>query len=125
MFTYPGPFAGTPNVSQPGKRPRITLSLTLLFHDHQPVMAISVAEATSKIRQPSRSSSTVEYGMIPEEAFEVPRFSTEHFISSFGQDRARLGNLSVPNSLPQHVQADLKLAGTWSRPAATEWAAWR
>src|ERR1700723_601857 len=38
-------FAGTPNVIQPGKRPRITLSPTLLFRDddNQPVMAISVA----------------------------------------------------------------------------------
>jgi len=36
-------FAGTPNVIQPGKRPRITLSPTLLFHDNNPVMAISVA----------------------------------------------------------------------------------
>ena len=36
-------FAGTPNVIQPGKRPRITLSPTLLFHNNDPVMAISVA----------------------------------------------------------------------------------
>jgi gamma-glutamyltranspeptidase / glutathione hydrolase len=36
-------FPGTPDVIQSGKRPRITLSPTLLFHHDHPVMAISVA----------------------------------------------------------------------------------
>jgi gamma-glutamyltranspeptidase/glutathione hydrolase len=53
----------------------------------------------------------VEFGMSPEEAFKAPRFSTEHFISSFGQDRANLGSLSVPNTLPAAVQADLRARG--------------
>jgi gamma-glutamyltranspeptidase/glutathione hydrolase len=29
-------------------------------------------------------------------------------ISSFGQDRAQLGSLSVPNTLSEEVQADLR-----------------
>jgi gamma-glutamyltranspeptidase / glutathione hydrolase len=49
--------------------------------------------------------------MSPEEAFKAPRFSTTHFISSFGQDRAELGSLSVPNTLPENVQADLRARG--------------
>jgi len=49
--------------------------------------------------------------MSPEEAFKAPRFSTTHFISSFGQDRAELGSLSVPNTLPEKVQADLRARG--------------
>ena len=53
----------------------------------------------------------VEFGMSPEEAFKAPRFSTTHFISSFGQDRARLGSLSVPSVLPEAVQADLRARG--------------
>jgi gamma-glutamyltranspeptidase/glutathione hydrolase len=53
----------------------------------------------------------VDFGMSPEAAFMAPRFSTEHFISSFGQDRARLGSLSVPNTLPEAVQADLRARG--------------
>jgi gamma-glutamyltranspeptidase/glutathione hydrolase len=53
----------------------------------------------------------VEFGMNPEEAFKAPRFSTEHFISSFGQDRARLGSLSVPQNLSETVQANLKARG--------------
>ena len=105
-------FAGTPNVIQPGKRPRITLSPTLLFHDNQPVMAISVAGGDQQDQATIQVIlNYVDFGMTPEEAFKAPRFSTEHFISSFGQDRARLGSLSVPNTLSETVQADLRARG--------------
>ena len=109
-------FAGTPNVIQPGKRPRITLSPTLLFrdnnNDNQPVMAISVAGGDQQDQAAIQVIlNYVEFGMSPEEAFKAPRFSTEHFISSFGQDRASLGSLSVPNTLPEPVQANLKARG--------------
>ena len=105
-------FAGTPNVIQPGKRPRITLSPTLLFHDKHPVMAISVAGGDQQDQAAIQVIlDYVDFDMSPEEAFKAPRFSTEHFISSFGQDRAKLGSLSVPSTLPEAVQADLKARG--------------
>src|SRR5579872_5892564 len=105
-------FAGTPNVIQPGKRPRITLSPTLLFHDNQPVMAISVAGGDQQDQAAIQVIlNYVDFGMSPEEAFKAPRFSTEHFISSFGQNRARLGTLSVPNTISEAVQADLRARG--------------
>jgi gamma-glutamyltranspeptidase/glutathione hydrolase len=109
-------FAGTPNVIQPGKRPRITLSPTLLFrgtdNDNQPVMVISVAGGDQQDQAAIQVIlNYVEFGMNPEEAFKAPRFSTEHFISSFGQDRARLGSLSVPQNLSETVQANLKARG--------------
>ena len=105
-------FAGTPNVIQPGKRPRITLSPTLLFRDNQPVMAISVAGGDQQDQAAIQVIlNYVEFGMSPEEAFKSPRFSTEHFISSFSQDRASLGSLSLPNTLPEAVQADLRARG--------------
>jgi gamma-glutamyltranspeptidase/glutathione hydrolase len=109
-------FVGTPNVIQPGKRPRITLSPTLLFrgtdNDNQPVMAISVAGGDQQDQAAIQLIlNYVEFGMSAEEAFKAPRFSTEHFISSFGQDRASLGSLSVPNTLPEAVQADLRARG--------------
>src|SRR5215469_4477777 len=105
-------FAGTPNVIQPGKRPRITLSPTLLFHDNQPVMAISVAGGDQQDQAAIQVIlNYVEFGMSPEEAFKAPRFSTTHFISSFGQSRASLGSLSVPSTLPEEVQANLRARG--------------
>jgi gamma-glutamyltranspeptidase / glutathione hydrolase len=105
-------FAGTPDVIQPGKRPRITLSPTLLFRGNHPVMAISVAGGDQQDQAAIQVIlNYVEFGMSPEDAFKAPRFSTEHFISSFGQERARLGSLSVPNTLPHAVQADLRARG--------------
>src|SRR3954464_1608445 len=105
-------FAGTPNVIQPGKRPRITLSPTLLFRDNHPVMAISVAGGDQQDQAAIQVIlNYVEFGMSPEEAFKAPRFSTTHFISSFGQDRPSLGSLSVPNTLPEAVQDDLRARG--------------
>jgi gamma-glutamyltranspeptidase/glutathione hydrolase len=105
-------FAGTPNVIEPGKRPRITLSPTLLFHDNQPVMAISVAGGDMQDQAAIQVIlNYVIFGMGPEEAFKAPRFSTDHFISSFGQDGAKLGSLSVPSSLPEEVKEDLRARG--------------
>src|SRR5499427_4097405 len=105
-------FAGTPNVIQPGKRPRITLSPTLLFHENDPVMAISVAGGDQQDQAAIQVLlNYVEFGMSPEEAWKAPRFSTAHFISSFGQDRANLGSLSVPDTLPERVQVDLRARG--------------
>jgi gamma-glutamyltranspeptidase / glutathione hydrolase len=109
-------FAGTPNVIQPGKRPRITLSPTLLFRNsengNQPVMAISVAGGDMQDQAAIQVIlNYVDFGMSPEDAFKAPRFATDHFISSFGQDAASLGSLSVPNTLPETVQADLRARG--------------
>ena len=53
----------------------------------------------------------VDFGMGPVHAFEAPRFSTDHFIGSFGQDAAKFGSLSVPSTLPEDVKADLRARG--------------
>jgi gamma-glutamyltranspeptidase / glutathione hydrolase len=105
-------FAGTPNVIEPGKRPRVTLSPTLVFHHNQPVMAISVAGGDQQDQAAIQVIlDYVDFGMSPLEAFQAPRFSTEHFVGSFSQDPPKLGSLSVPNTLPEQVQADLKARG--------------
>jgi gamma-glutamyltranspeptidase / glutathione hydrolase len=105
-------FAGTPNVIEPGKRPRVTLSPTLVFHHNQPVMAISVAGGDQQDQAAIQVIlDYVDFGMSPLEAFQAPRFSTEHFVGSFSQDPPKLGSLSVPNTPPEQVQADLKARG--------------
>ena len=54
-------------------------------------------------------------GMMPATTTEFASYaqdhSTTHSISSFGQDRASLGSLSVPNTLPEAVQAELRVRG--------------
>ncbi len=102
-------FPGTPNAVEPGKRPRITLSPTLLFQNNQPIMAISVAGGDQQDQAALQIIlNYVDFGMSAEEAFNAPRFSTTHFIGSFGQGRARLGSLTIPRTLPEEVQDDLK-----------------
>jgi gamma-glutamyltranspeptidase/glutathione hydrolase len=105
-------FKGTPDVIEPGKRPRITLSPTLLLHNGQPVMAISVAGGDQQDQGALQILlNYIDFGMDPEEAYKARRFSTTHFISSFSQSGARLGSLSVPDSLTETVTADLRARG--------------
>jgi gamma-glutamyltranspeptidase / glutathione hydrolase len=108
LNTYPG----TPDVIAPGKRPRVTLSPTLVFHDGQPVMAISVAGGDQQDQGAIQVIlNTVDFGMDPVQAFEAPRFSTDDFVGSFSQDRPKPGSLEVPKSLPEDVKADLAARG--------------
>src|SRR5690242_20734599 len=105
-------FPGTPNVIEPGKRPRITLSPTLLFHNGRPVMAISVAGGDQQDQAALQVIlAYIDFGMTPEEAFNAPRFSTEHFVGSFSQDRPRLGSLTVPRSVGAAVEENLRERG--------------
>ena len=105
-------FAGTPNVIEPGKRPRVTLSPTMVFHDGQPVLGISVAGGDEQDQGAIQVIlDYVDFGMSPVQAFEAPRFSTEHFVGSFSQDAPKFGSLSVPKSLPENVKADLRARG--------------
>jgi gamma-glutamyltranspeptidase / glutathione hydrolase len=105
-------FKGHPNVIEPGKRPRVTLSPTLMFKGRQPLMAISVAGGDMQDQAAIQLIlEYVDFGITGEAAFKAPRFSTNHFVSSFGQGRARLGSLQVNSALPDDVQADLKRRG--------------
>jgi gamma-glutamyltranspeptidase/glutathione hydrolase len=49
--------------------------------------------------------------MSAEQVFHSPRFSTNHFVSSFGQEKARLGSLQVPSTLSAAAQEQLKNRG--------------
>ena len=54
----------------------------------------------------------VDFGMSPEDAFKAPRFSTDAFHQLLQSGRVpSLGSLSVPNTLPEAVQADLRARG--------------
>ena len=64
-------FKGTPDVIEPGKRPRITLSPTLLLHNGQPEMAISVAGGDQQDQAALQILlNYVDFGMSPEEALQ-------------------------------------------------------
>lgn len=105
-------FKGHPNVIEPGKRPRVTLSPTLVLKNGKPVAAIAVAGGDLQDQAAIQIIlEMVDFGMSAEEAFTAPRFSTAHHTSSFGQSKPKFGSLSVNARIGEAVQAELKKRG--------------
>jgi gamma-glutamyltranspeptidase/glutathione hydrolase len=75
---------GHPNSLQPGKRPRITLTPTLVLKNGKPVLAISVAGGDMQDQVTLQLIlDYVEFGMMPKDAITAPRFRTYHTEDSF------------------------------------------
>lgn len=107
-----------PNRVQPGKRPRITLTPTLVTKDGRPVIAISVAGGDLQDQTTLNVLlNHIEFGMPPEQAVTASRFSTAHHQDSFNPvpDRAAAivgkGELRVNEAIPAVVQAELRKRG--------------
>lgn len=110
--------AGHPNCIQPGKRPRITLTPTLVLKDGRPILGISVAggdlqdQATLNLLL-----DFVEFGIMPEEAVTAPRFATAHHHDSFDPNPNReqtfkqAGSLTLNDVISLDVQDDLARRG--------------
>jgi len=105
-------FKGHPNVIEPGKRPRVTLTPTLVLKDGKPLAAIAVAGGDLQDQAAIQLIlEMVDFGMSPEDAFAAPRFSTAHHTSSFGQSKPKFGSLSVNARIEESVQNELKSRG--------------
>ncbi|MDE2890601.1 MAG: gamma-glutamyltransferase [Gemmatimonadota bacterium] len=109
---------GHPNCIQPRKRPRITLTPTLVLKDGRPILAISVAggdlqdQATLNLLL-----DFIEFDMLPENAVTAPRFATAHHEDSFdpNPDRPatfkRVGSLNISDRVSRDVRAELASRG--------------
>lgn len=93
---------GHPNCIAPGKRPRITLTPTLVLRDGRPALAISVAGGDLQDQATlTLLLAAVDFGLRPAEAVTAPRFATAHHQDSFNPvaDRGaaflRAGSLTV------------------------------
>jgi gamma-glutamyltranspeptidase/glutathione hydrolase len=81
---------GHPNCIQPGKRPSITLTPTMILKDGKPILAVSVAGGDLQDQTTlNLFLDFVEFGMMPAEAVIAPRFSTSHHQNSFDPNPAR------------------------------------
>ncbi len=120
---------GHPNRAEPGKRPRITLTPTLVTRDGKPVLAISVAGGDLQDQTTLNVLlDHVEFGMLPEKAVTAPRFSTAHQQNSFDPNPDReaafvaAGSLRLNTGVAEEVRAELSKRGhkltTTSRPIA-------
>ncbi len=105
---------GHPNRIEPGKRPRITLTPTLVTRNGKPVVAISVAGGDLQDQTTlNLILNHVEFGMLPEEACTVSRFQTGHHQGSFDPNPDRdaafgqAGSLQIHSGVKAGVQQEL------------------
>jgi len=110
--------AGHPNRIQPGKRPRITLTPTLVTKNRKPVIAISVAGGDLQDQTTLNVLlNHIEFGLLPEHACTVPRFQTGHHQGSFNPNPDRQatfgirGSLQVHDGISKDVQQELNQRG--------------
>ena len=109
---------GHPNCIQAGKRPRITLTPTLVLKDDRPALAISVAGGD---RQDQTALNLlldhIDFGMLPAEAVAAPRFVTSHHQDSFDPNPNRpetfgeAGSITLSDSVDTAVRQELAERG--------------
>ena len=89
---------GHPNSLEPGKRPRITLTPTIVLKNGKPVLAMSVAGGDMQDQVSLQLFLDVaDFGMMPKEAVSSPRFLTKHIQDSFNPSPdpdMRMGKIS-------------------------------
>lgn len=91
---------GHPSLVAPGKRPRITLTPTLVLKEGRPVMAVSVAGGDQQDQTSIQVMlNRLVFGMDTLTAVRSPRFGTDHHINWFGHEPAKLGSLTVPREM--------------------------
>jgi gamma-glutamyltranspeptidase/glutathione hydrolase len=118
--------AGHPNVLEPLKRPRITLTPTLVMRDGKPLMVLSTPGGDNQDQSLMQVLfNIIEFGMNVQEAVEAPRFQTLHLISSFDDHRFNPGVLNLEERINRDVAAELAARGhktekhpAWGNPSA-------
>ena len=107
-----------PNRVQPGKRPRVTLTPTLVTRDGKPLIAISVAGGDLQEQTTLNVLlNRIEFEMMPADAVTAPRFNTSHHQGSFDPNPDRkaafvsAADLRVNETIPEDVRAKLSARG--------------
>ena len=104
--------AASPNVLMGGKRPRTTLTPTVVLKDGRPFLAIGTPGGDSQDQQILLVLlNLIDFKMDLQAAIEAPRVNSLHPQSSFDDHRAQPGVLEVESSLPPDVVAELKARG--------------
>jgi len=107
---------GHPNVVAPRKRPRTTLTPTIVLRDGKPFLAISSPGGDSQDQQALQVLLNIAvFGMRPQESLEAPRFNSRHHVESFGQHRFLSGMLEVEDRVSPGVLEALRRLGHFVR----------
>jgi len=98
----------SPNIVAPGKRPRTTLTPTIVTKDGAPVLAIGTPGGDSQDQQILQVLvNVIDFGMPLQAAVDSARFNTLSIQSSFGEHRIEPGVLEVERGVSEAVRADL------------------
>jgi gamma-glutamyltranspeptidase/glutathione hydrolase len=102
----------SPNVVAPGKRPRITLTPTIVMRNGEPFMVLSTPGGDNQDQALLQVLlNIIEFGMNPQEAVEGARFDTQHYVSSFDDHEFLPGSLNVESRISEKTIAELKARG--------------
>jgi gamma-glutamyltranspeptidase/glutathione hydrolase len=102
----------SPNLLAGGKRPRTTLTPTVVLRDGKPFLAIGTPGGDSQDQQILLVLLNIlDFGMDVQAAIEAPRVNSLHPVSSFDNHRPQPGVLEAESSLAPSVIADLKARG--------------
>src|SRR6185312_12088178 len=102
----------SPNVVAPGKRPRITLTPTLVLKGGEPFMVLSTPGGDNQDQALLQVLlNVIEFGMNPQEAVEAPRFDTQHYVSSFDDHEFLPGSLNVESRVGLKTIQELSARG--------------
>jgi gamma-glutamyltranspeptidase/glutathione hydrolase len=103
---------GHPNCIQPGKRPRITLTPTIVLKAGKPVLAVSVAGGDGQDQVTLQMIlNRLDFGLPADRAVTAARFQTHHYVSSFGQGPPDLGSLFINAEAGERVIEELRSRG--------------
>jgi gamma-glutamyltranspeptidase / glutathione hydrolase len=103
---------GSPNDLAGGKRPRVTLSPTIVTEQGKPFLALSTPGGDNQEQSLIQLFfNVVEFGENAQSAVEAPRFQTRHLISSFDNHAWNRGDLLLDERIPPNVAAELAERG--------------
>jgi gamma-glutamyltranspeptidase/glutathione hydrolase len=102
----------SPNMLAGGKRPRTTLTPTVILRDGKPFLAIGTPGGDSQDQQILNVLlNLVDFGLDVQAAIEAPRFNSLHPESSFEDHRSQPGVLEVEAGIAPGVRDELARRG--------------
>ena len=112
---------GHPNCVQPGKRPRITLTPTIVLKGGKPVLAVSVAGGDSQDQATLQIvTNYIDFNLPADKLVSTPRYATEHFVGSFSQPVPILGGLTINKQFGQECLDQLSKWGHAINPKGND-----
>jgi gamma-glutamyltranspeptidase/glutathione hydrolase len=104
--------SGHPNELAPKKRPRVTLSPTLVTREGKPVLVMATPGGDNQDQSLLQVMLNIlVFGSNAQSAVEAPRFQTRHLVSSFDNHGMMPGDLGLDERIPANVVNELNARG--------------